>query len=65
MYEAEITSEGPGRVICQRCKETYEPGTQLHYMANMDRSRPGRHVCQPCYDYYMNKTTTQRRKTGI
>src|SRR5260221_7718678 len=38
--------------------------TRLHYMANMDRSRPGRHVCQQCYDYYMNKTTTQRRNTG-
>jgi len=61
MFEAEITSEGSGHVVCQRCRNSYAPGTQLHYMGNINHTQPGRHLCRDCYDHYMKKSTTQRR----
>ncbi len=45
MFEAEITSEGSGCIVCQRCQNSYEPGTQLQYMSNINHAQPGRHLC--------------------
>lgn len=61
MYEAEITSEGAARVICQRCKESFPPGTKLFYMHNVDPTHPGRHLCEGCHKHYRQKSTTRRR----
>jgi len=60
MY-AEITTEGEGRVVCQRCKESFPPGTELKYVGNKDSMQSGRKVCDSCHGYYLNKPTTQRR----
>jgi len=61
MYEAEFTSEVAARVVCQRCKQSFPPGTQLHYMHNIDPSYPGRELCDGCHRYYREKGTTRRR----
>jgi len=61
MYEAEFTSEAAGRVVCQRCKESFPPGTQLFYMHNIDANHPGRQLCEECHKYYREKGTTRRR----
>ena len=61
MYEAEITSEDAARVICQRCKESFPPGTELIYLHNIDPSHPGCHLCEGCHKYYHEKGTTHRR----
>lgn len=62
MLEAEITAEGDGRVFCERCKESFPPGTELKYVRNLKGpTELGRKVCEGCHMYYLNKPTTLRR----
>jgi len=61
-HAADMTLEGA--VVCQRCRYSFEFGTQLHYMASKDGIRPGRNLCQGCYNYYLNKPPTVRRPAG-
>ena len=51
------------RVVCQWCKESFPPGTQLHYMHNINPSYPGHELCNGCHKYYSEKGTTQRRNS--
>ena len=65
MLEAEITAEGDGRVFCERCKESFPPGTELKYIRNLKGpTELGRKVCDGCHAYYLNKPTTLRRPQG-
>lgn len=60
---AEFTTNGKRPVVCQRCHESFEEGTNLFYMEDKNRDNPGKHVCVGCRQYYLRKTEAIQRST--
>ena len=60
---AEFTTNGKRPVVCQRCHESFEEGTNLFYMEDRNRDNPGKHVCKGCRQYYLRKTEAIQRST--
>ena len=66
-YSADFTTPDNNHpVICGRdaCKKkVFPPGTKLNFLHSNSSEHAGRDVCDSCYEYYLSKTTTQRRET--
>ena len=61
---APFTTKGTRPVVCQRCHESFEEGTQLFFMEDKNRENPGRHVCAGCRQYYLRKTERIQQSTS-
>jgi hypothetical protein len=55
------TTDGESQVVCQRCKLSFPPGTQLFYMHDQRPTRQGKYLCAGCHQYHVQKTDTIRR----
>ena len=49
----QMTTEGA--VVCQRCKKSLPPGTELVWIHSTDRKLGGRNCCPECDRYYQEK----------
>lgn len=54
--QADFTTGGDDLAVCQRCKASFPPGTQLFYMRDRKPDRPGKHLCTGCHNYHIQKT---------
>jgi len=64
---AEFTADGDRRVVCQRCRCSYPPGTPTFFMRAAANDEPGKKVCSECRQYYREKTrkATERRLNTV
>ena len=59
----DFTTNDARPVVCQRCRESFENGTDLYYMRDSKPDGAGKHVCAECRQYYLRKTA--QRTAGI
>ena len=62
--KAFLTMDVEHTAVCQWCKESFPPRTQLFYMQDEKANRPGQHVCMACCHNYLQKTETIRCTQG-
>ena len=61
---ADFTTDGDAQAVCQRCKLSFPPGTQLHYMHDHNPGRAGKYLCEGCRQYHMQKTQSRQHTQG-
>ncbi|KAF8233821.1 hypothetical protein L208DRAFT_867959 [Tricholoma matsutake] len=52
---AEFTTGNTKPVVCQRCLQSFQEGTDLYFMQDRKSSVPGKHICAGCCRYYLRK----------
>jgi len=53
---ADFTTKGAKPVVCQRCHESFESGTELFFMHDRKGDGPSKHICAGCCQHYLRKT---------
>jgi hypothetical protein len=59
---AEFTSRDSNPVVCQRCLQSFENGTELFFMHDRKPDASGKRVCAGCRQHYLKKTETRQRE---
>jgi hypothetical protein len=59
---AEFTTGNAKPIVCQRCLQSFQEGTELYFMQDRKSSVAGKHVCAGCRQYYLRKTETRQRE---
>ena len=57
---AEFTTGNSEPIVCQRCLQSSEAGTELYFMHDSKPDRRGKRVCASCRQYYLRKTETRQ-----
>ena len=58
---AYFTTDNSNSVVCQRCLQSFEEGTELYFMHDRKPDGKGKRVCGGCRQYYLRKTETYQR----
>ena len=62
----DFTTQGDASpVICQRCLQSFEAGTELFYMQSNKLDARGKNICSGCHQYYLKKTETRQRELTL
>lgn len=56
--------KGAKPVVCQRCHESFESGTELFFMHDRKGDGPGKHICAGCCPCYLRKTVAIQHTPG-
>jgi hypothetical protein len=57
--QVDFTTQGDASpVVCQRCFQSFEAGTELFYMQSNNADARGKKVCFGCHQYYLKKMET-------
>jgi hypothetical protein len=57
---ADFTSFNSNPVVCQRCLQSYNDGTELFFMHDNKPDGSGKRVCAGCRQYYLQKTEARQ-----
>jgi hypothetical protein len=60
---ADFTTGNSNPIMCQRCLQSFEDGTELYFMQDRKADWGGKKICAGCRQYYLRKTET--RKTQL
>ena len=60
---ADFTTGNSNPVVCQRCLQSFEEGTELYFMQDRKANQGGKRICAGCRQYYLRKT--EARETQL
>lgn len=59
----DFTTGNSNPVVCQRCLQSFEDGTELYFMQDRKANQGGKRICAGCRQYYLRKT--EARETQL
>ena len=62
---AYFTTDNNNPVVCQRCLQSFEDGTELYFMQDKKPDGRGKHVCAGCCRYYLEKTEAREKQLTL
>lgn len=62
---ADFTTGIENSVVCQRCFQSFETGTELYFMQDRKPDGRGRRICVGCRQHYLRKTDTRQHELAL
>ena len=62
---ADFTTGNFNPIVCQRCLQSFEEGTELYYMRDRKTDQGGKRICGGCDQYYIRKTEAHETELAL